>query len=174
MFHAFDPGMSLGWAYWSSQRPQSKLIDLHADCEGAVYLRARSRLLEIINPNDIVGIEAALMPRSVSIRSRLVLFGIRSAIVAVAYERVARLIEIEPHRWRAHFIRCVTAPKQVPRKHRRAWLKAKAQEEVQRRGWGDVSQDEADAFGILDYLRSSVDAEYAIRTTPLFAECEGV
>ena len=169
MLHAFDPGLSLGWAFFEGDRASSRLLDLRANCEGAVYARARSKLLEIIAHDDVVGVEAAILPNKVTISSRLVLFGIRAIIVQVCYERMARVVEIEPHRWRSHFMGVVQAPKQVPRQHRRAWLKARAQDAVRQCGWGDVSSDEADAIGILTYLRSSLDPNFGVKSTPLFA-----
>jgi|SRR5215831_435786 len=167
MLHAFDPGLSLGWAFVDADRPRSRLIDLWASSEGAVYMRARARLLEILNGGDVVAVEAAIMPNKVTIRSRLVLFGIRAMIVAVAHERMARVVEVEPHRWRKHFIGVVSAPAGVPRKKRRQWLKDRARWHAQQRGWGVVSEDEADALGILDYLRCTLDANYGALSTEL-------
>jgi len=168
MLIAIDPGLACGLAWIDGDCPTSRLIDLKASSEGAVYARARHKFLEIINGGDVIGIEAMILPGGVTIASRLVLFGLRSVVVAVAYERGARLIEVEPHRWRRHFMNVVQAPRTVARKHRRQWLKDQAQKTVKLRGWGDVSADEADALGILDYLRATLEPAYAIRSTPLF------
>jgi|SRR5215831_938208 len=168
MIFAIDPGLACGLAWVDGDCPTSRLLNIRGESEGATYVRARAKFLEIINRGDVIGLEAAILPNKVSLASRLVLFGIRSMIVAVAYERGARLIEVEPHRWRKHFMNVVQAPRTVARKHRRQWLKEQAQKTVALRGWGDVSADEADALGILDYLRATLEPAYAIRSTPLF------
>jgi len=167
MLLAIDPGASSGVAWVEAGQPTSRLIDLRADSEGAMFTRARVRFGELILPGDIVGIEAMLMPRAVTISSRQVLFGFRAVIVGLVFERDARLIEVPPHTWRSHFLGLVHAPKQVPRKQRRAWLKARAQDRVRELGWGDVSEDQADALGLLSYLRASLDPTY-VETMPLF------
>src|SRR5215831_8513445 len=151
MIFAIDPGLACGLAWVDGDCPTSRLLNIRGESEGATYVRARAKFLEIINRGDVIGLEAAILPNKVSLASRLVLFGIRSMIVAVAYERGARLIEVEPHRWRKHFMNV-----------------EQAQKTVALRGWGDVSADEADALGILDYLRATLEPAYAIRSTPLF------
>jgi len=167
MLIAFDPGLLCGCAWVEGGKPRSHLIDLRTGNEGATYSRANYRFREYINPGDIVAVEAMILPGKISIASRLSLFAIRSIAVMVAFERNARLIEVPPHTWRSHFIGVVQAPKQVPRQHRRAWLKARTQDRVKELGWGEPTVDECDALGLLSYLRASLDPTY-VETMPLF------
>jgi hypothetical protein len=173
MLHAFDPGLALGWACWQSNadKPFVRLLRLKAESEGAVYLRAREKLCEILQRGDEIAVEAPVLPRGpVSIRSRLVLFGIRSIIYMVAFERGAGIRDVEPSAWRHHYLGVTQAPRKLKLKpaDRRKWIKDQAIAAAVRRGWGSVSADEADALGILDYLRAAVDQNYAATSTPLF------
>lgn len=171
MLHAFDPGTALGWAYWrpGAGGPVSRLINLKAESEGAVYARAQSHLRDIINAGDLVAVEAPVLPQGVSIGSRLVLFGIRAIIFKVAFERGAnRIVEFPPSEWRRHYLGVSQAPKGTPKNKRRDWIKRKAQAAAVERGWGAVTVDEADALGILDFFRSKVDQDYAAASVPMF------
>jgi hypothetical protein len=138
--HAFDTGTSLGWACWcrGSEKPSSRLIDLRAEHEGATYCRARAKLLEVIANGDVVAIEGSLLPPGMTIESRLVLFGIRAIVFQVAFERGILPREYPPQMWRSRYMGVTGAPRSVPKKRRRAWIKARAQAEAVARGWGQA------------------------------------
>jgi hypothetical protein len=164
MFIAFDPGRSCGWAAWSSgySAPRYGLIDLSSDTEGALYAKAGVRFSEYVGEGAVVAVEAPILPRGGSIKSRLVLFGIRAQILSVAHRRGARVIEPTVSEWRKHFIGVTQAPKDIKgTENRRRWIKGVAIRKVASLGWGAVGADEADAIGILDYLRFVADPDYA-------------
>lgn len=168
--HGIDPGQALGWAFWgpSSVKPFVRLENVKGRTEGHTYLRVRNFLKGVVQAGDRIAVEAPVLPEGVSIQSRLVLFGIRAEVLAIGAELGCVVFEPTSSEWRSWFLGVTTAPRTTPKKARRAWIKARAQQEVQDRGWGDVGPDEADAIGILDWLRQKVDHDYAANSTPLF------
>jgi hypothetical protein len=137
------------------------VLDLDAPTEPEIYMRTRLRVLEVLQRDDIVAVEGAVMPEGQSIGSRLVLYGIRAIILQVACENRCTIREYMPQVWRGPFMGATQAPRFVPKKNRRGWLKARAQMAARDRGWGDVGPDEADALGIMHSLKVEFDYDYA-------------
>ncbi|MBS7703272.1 hypothetical protein [Chelatococcus asaccharovorans] len=150
MLLAIDPGRSLGFASEHSRGIKTGVQSLTGSSEGAVFLAARQWMREaLMGPIHEVILEAPILPhgKTVSIASRLVLFGIRAHLIAVAHERNVSVTEVEPAKWRKPFLGCARAPRGV--KDGRAWLKARALEECRLRGFDVSGPDEAEAAGIL-------------------------
>ncbi|RZN30483.1 hypothetical protein [Bradyrhizobium sp. Leo121] len=168
MFKALDPSRFTGWAVWEATGPRSGVFNLNADSEPAIYSRAETLIGDFVQPGDIVGVEAPLLPAGMSIQSRQILLGVRAIIFVTIFKRQARVIEIEPARWRSKILGLTQAPKHIGQglskskktAVRRAWLKRRAIDEVAARGWGKTTDDQADALCILDYLRMRLDPAY--------------
>jgi Holliday junction resolvasome RuvABC endonuclease subunit len=61
-------------------------------------------------------------------------------------------VEATPPEWRKRFIDLAQAPREIPRPHRRNWLKMRAMEACFIRKWHVKNHDEAEAAGILNYV----------------------
>lgn len=98
--------------------------------------------------------------------------------LAIGRRPAMRLLDVSSSEWRMHFLGLKQAPKQIgasenPKKRqsmRRSWIKKKARDCCEQRGWIVKSDDEADALGLLDYARAKLNPNYGTATTPLFAD----
>lgn len=157
---------ALGWAFWGqADIPQHWLLELGDLGEGEAYAHVRGRLTQSLQPGDHVGIEGAIMPEGMSLKSRLALYGVRAVILLAAHECRCRVEEYPPQTWRSRYLGVTGAPRSVLKKHRRNWIKQRAISEAASRGWGTVGPDVADALGILHCTRVDFDATYARRGT---------
>lgn len=173
IFKALDPGTRrLGWASWEpakQRKPRCGFYDLRGETEGATFKKAYDVLVrDLLYPQDIIVMEGLLLPPGSSIQSRFAMFGVRAIVIMAAHDVGAK----EPHsvaihQWRSWSLGMATAPKSIIGSGaRRKWLKARAQNEVEARGWGLVSDDEAEAMLMLCWLRAQFDMNYAMRTRP--------
>jgi hypothetical protein len=78
--------------------------------------------------------------------------------------------EVPATKWRDHFIQCSQAPRTVPVKKRREWLKERAMQECKERGWFVADHNAAEACGILDYTLSTDFPSYGASSSPLFVK----
>lgn len=72
-------------------------------------------------------------------------------------------VEVSPPEWRKAFIGRAQAPKDIPRHHRRQWLKKRAMEACALRKWNVKNDDEAEASGILNFVLATDSEHYRMR-----------
>ncbi len=170
MLKAIDPGKRrLGWATWADgdKKPKSGFFDLRAKTEGESYSETRKIMLGFIKRGDDIVMEMPMLPRGVSIASRLALFGIRAIVMQVAFDVGAKVEEVGISQWRSWCLGVTMPPKSIVKKEaRRRWLKERAKQEVEARGWGKITDDEAEAMLMLCWLRAQRDYNYAFKTRP--------
>lgn len=177
---ALDPAAKTGWAF-SNGGPHvaSGVAQFKAKQFGARCKEYRQWLVDMVKEHDVdlVGIETMYK----GVNSNETTEKWLRALNIIAHEVCAtRNIEIEEvaiNAWRSVFVGVTHAPKWVgadlPKQKRqyeaRKWIKKRVIEECQSRGWSPKDDNEADALGILEFVRRKHDHDYAVRTAPLFA-----
>jgi hypothetical protein len=159
---SIDPGQKCGWSQWDGDRLTFGVFDLKGlSGEGASFHRSTVRMREFIQRGDVIGLEAPVKVNYSSIQSQQFLLGLRAVILSTSFACGARVIEIEPSTWRSKILGVTMAPKLIKGTDvRRAWIKRKAVEHCRARGYGETTDDEADALCILEYLRLRIDPTF--------------
>jgi hypothetical protein len=174
---AIDPARRLGWARWHPGMiaPESGTIDFMARPERKCFSLYGTWLFEQFT----LGIERVVYeqpfisrdPRQAGNNAQL-LYGLWGITEFLCDRRRKPLHVITVGMWRSHFHGYVNAPKvidgEVASKAKRSkWLKARACDACDRRGWPYYSDDEAEALGILDYEICYCNPELHVREPQL-------
>lgn len=167
MILALDIASTTGWAV-GDDRPVSGSIICRGDL-GAKAARLRDGLNKLVDEHnpDLMIFEAPFLTArggSSTIRTLLALCGVAEM---VAHDRGVIPREVPSEKWRKHFLGLSHAPRHIAKSKRRQWLKREAQKRCDERGWGWLSDDEADACGVWDYAKSLRDPDYAVMNLPL-------
>lgn len=97
------------------------------------------------------------------------IYALVGVIELTCHDRQVPCKEVMIHTWRKHFLGYSQTPREVKgAAKRRRFIKDAAMRACVERDWFVQSDDAADACGILDYVMSCDDPNYAIETSPLF------
>lgn len=118
---------------------QIKVFHIHTVCFEAPFCGANQKSFALVN--KLIGV-----------------------IELVCDDHEIKCVEVTAGEWRKRFIGCTRAPKDIPRKDRRTWLKDAATRACFARTWDVQSDDEADACGILDFVLAQESPSYRERT----------
>lgn len=164
---ALDAAGQTGWAVWSPsmEAPRWGVAKLPKGSPGQTFAAFRDWLIGVIVSEGVehIAIESVFVGKQ-SISAAPKLYGLIGVAQEVAYRRGISVAMVMVGDWRKHFIGQRNAEKGLAKDKRRAWLKAEARKECEKRGWFVRNDDEADALGILVYERA--------RLFPAFG-CEG-
>lgn len=179
---ALDPARKCGWARCDQAgRLVSGVTNFDAPTFGNRAHHYRNWLLEKVRSCDIDILAVEQMFTSPTGSNEKTEKWLR-AVNIIAHEiAAARNIAIEEAHigsWRVHFIGMQAAPKKIGEgesksrrsRIRREWIKNRVMMQCRERGWKPQDDNEADALGILDYVRSKHDRDYAANSTPLFSK----
>ena len=86
----------------------------------------------------------------------------------VGQSRNLRIMVVTQSEWRKHFFGAYSVPKGLTKDKRSRWLKNKAKQMCERKGWYVQNADQADAAGILDFALATLDPHYGVASAPLF------
>ncbi len=165
MILALDIATKTGWAVGDEQ-PETGTIELRGSVGEKMHRLARElRLLTSIHSPDLIVFEAPILhvKRQGSSSTLRLLVGLCCVAEMVAFEAGIAVSETPTSTWRKHFLGVSRAPKGLTSK----WLKQQAQARCRALGWGDLSEDEADACGVWDHAMSLRRPSHAMTTLPL-------
>jgi len=151
---ALDIATTTGWAFGSlGQKPFHGVIRTQGGIgeKLASFSNILEELIRSYDP-DLIVIEQPLhsIPRAGSSKSLRLLLGLCAMAECVGHWHNIPVREVPMATWRKHFIGAGRAPKGEPRD----WCKRQAMHRCEVLGWGEMSDDEAEACGILDYALS--------------------
>lgn len=167
---ALDLATATGWGFYRPglDAPLSGVWNLSGK-NGQRFAQLRDRVGERIEMGvDRIVCEAPFIQKGHENILEL-LYGLRAQVVELAYRKRVDFVSVPPMQWRPSFIGCTQAPKYVPKPQKRAWLKNRAIEECEKRGWPVRDDNAAEALGILDYERCRIFPDYAALSSPLFS-----
>lgn len=160
-----DVAGSTGWARWKegAANPVWGVAKIAKGSRGQDYARFHDWLNAEVVLHEVthIVIEAVYVDeKTVTAAKRLLaMFGIAEMI---AYRRGVAIEPVMSMDWRQHFLGQRSAPKTVPAKKRREWWKKQAVDEARRRGWNVKVDDEAEALGLLTYMRAKLLPAYGL------------
>lgn len=160
-----DVAGSTGWARWreGAADPVWGVAKIAKGAPGQDYARFHDWLNAEVVLQEVthIAIEAVYVDeKTVTAAKRLLaMFGIAEMI---AYRRGVSIQPVMSMDWRKHFLGQRVAPKSVPAKKRREWWKKQAVDECRRRGWNVKVDDEADALGLMTYMRAKLLPAYGL------------
>lgn len=171
---SLDMAGQSGWARWNqkSDRVVFGTINLPKDSEGLLFATFADWLRFKIKADEITHVihEAIFISKDrldiIAIRR---LYGMRARLLELCHRHNINRHEATVGAWRSEFIGCTAAPKNVQGSDRRPWLKQAAVNKCRELGHDVKNDDEAEAIGLLHFERVRLFPEYAIETTPLFA-----
>jgi hypothetical protein len=171
MLLALDLAKVTGFALWhpTMQIPEwgKRVFDDNQNIAQAEFYNFLTRQI-VDRKVDTIAIEAPFVSLQQIVAVER-LYGMRGIVRLVCGLRPGiKFMSVTTGEWRKHFLGVVRAPKDVDPKKRTKWIKQKAREKCEERGWVCKSNDEADALGVLDYARAKLDFNYGTKTTPLF------
>lgn len=170
MLLALDLSTNVGWATFSQKEGyRSGEFGIEGKALGRFALNYSRWLAAKLAGVEECFIEEMFLGKQTQAATIIKLGGLRSETARACEMRGVRCDTVPLGKWRLHFIGTAAAPKSVQKaKKGPAWLKARAMEECRKRGWNVKTHNEAEALGILDYIRSTQDPTYGASSTPLF------
>lgn len=168
-YFALDLSSNTGWAKWSPTTGyESGEFEVSGKSLGA-YALSFSRWLapKLIGVTDC-WIEDLFIGKQTGSETIIKLAGLRWESAKSCQQRGIACQTVALPSWRSHFIGTSVAPKGTPKGKGPDWLKKRAVEECRKRGWTPRTHNEAEALGILDFMRCKLDRDYGSESTPLF------
>lgn len=104
-------------------------------------------------PEEIV-FESPILPATTNLGTCRKLYGLAGVTEMMAKNRHVRCHEANLMDIRRHFIGCARAPKGVPAKERRAWIKDATVTMARKRGFRPADDNAADALALFSYAMS--------------------
>ena len=156
MILAFDIATVTGWAAGDhlASRPVSGLISLKDGygIGGKMDLLTRAIELKIteFDPDLIIFEQPWFSAGRGSAATMRLAIALCATVELVAKWHDIRVLEVPISTWRKHFIGVGRAPKGESGK----WCKEQARQRCRSLGWGDFTDDQAEACGIWDYAQS--------------------
>lgn len=170
MILALDLSTNVGWASFSPEAGyRSGEFEIEGKALGRFALNYSRWLAAKLADVEECFIEDMFLGKQTQALTVIKLAGLRFETARACEMRGIRCQTVELGKWRSHFIGTSQAPKPIQKaKKGPAWLKARAIEECRKRGWNPKTHNEAEALGILDFVRSKQDPTYGVDSTPLF------
>jgi hypothetical protein len=110
------------------------------------------------DPLTDIAIEAPIVVHgATNLSATIWLLGAHVIVRKVAHEHQLQLHVVNVSQWRRYFIGQPRAPRSVPQKDRRKWLKAAVMDECKKRGLAVMDDNMADAVAIGLYVRSQIE-----------------
>lgn len=166
---ALDLATKFGWAcgspggdpytFGSVQLPKGTGDDLGRFLQP--YRDWLNMALDEMDPTEIV-FESPILPGTTNIATVRKLGSLCGVTELVAVDRKIPVREAGMQDVRKHFIGTTKAPKQLPQKKRRQWLKDLVVSTCIKRGFNVTDDDQGDAVALLDYMV----AHYAEQAAP--------
>lgn len=174
MFLALDPGVKTGWAAFSDEHGlESGVWSFSKEkTRGARYSRFRARLHQEVKRHkvEIIGVEMPVIaPHTNALQVRLAYGWMAEVECYCADHNLPEPEEVVIQSWRSTFLpgfrpldlRSAGATKPQRDNHRRKQWKEAAKVRCARMGLDVASDDEAEAIGLLEHLRTIKDADFA-------------
>lgn len=121
------------------------------------WLSDNLRTYDSTDPIGLVAIEAPIVMHSkTNQNSMLWLHGAHTVVRMVTHEFCVPLAVVNVSHWRQFLIGQPRAPKSVPAKDRRKWLKQAVITECQKQGFETSDDNAADAVGIAIYVQAQL------------------
>lgn len=169
MYLALDLSGSTGWAMWSHNAGYSSgTFKVEGGSLGDYALAYARWIAPKLDGVTECWIEDIFLGKDTGSLTIYKLAGLRFETAKACQHRRVRCRTVGIGEWRKHFIGVGAAPKDIPQKKKSDWLKKRAIEVCKSRGWAPKTTDEADALGILDFMRSALDPTFGAESTPLF------
>lgn len=171
---ALDIATTTGWARWDSglNRPHAGELKLKGNTEPARYAEFSSwlRAKLVADQIDHLAIEMPVPQRGgmTNLLTLQTLLGLRALAMSQAGAINIPVYEVNNQEWRQHFLGQRTAPKAVPNAKRSDWWKKQCVKRCEELGWPVKGHNAADALGVLDFMRSTLDFSYGARSGDLF------
>ena len=171
---ALDPSSKMGWARWrpGMDAPVSgcKLLDAKRLGTRAHEAREWLRITIISNDIDLVVRETRLVSMGqTNAFADPWLYYLQIMIEEVAHALGVPVEDAPVQSWRKVFLGAAVAPKHIVKDRRRNWWKRQAIARCGELGWPVKTDDEAEACGILYWIRCQHDPQFAANSIGLFA-----
>lgn len=124
--------------------------------------------IDEMEPTEIV-YESPIMPATANLATTRKLYSLGGVLELVARDRGIEISEEHMQEVRVYFLGISRAPKTVPQKERRKWIKDKVVAKCHERGFLVTCDDEGDAVALLDFAIANRSPAHSVGATPLFA-----
>lgn len=153
-----EPG---GMPTWGSHKlPQT------GEDYGAFGLAYEAFLSALIQSKGVTRIvyESPILPSTTTLATARKLYSLGTITEMIAGRLGVKCHEAHMQTVRGHFIGASRAPKHIPQKDRRSWMKSRIIGQCIARGWNVTNDDEADALAVFDWASAIINQKHAANT----------
>lgn len=170
MLLSLDLGMSTGWSLceglgqpkYGTKKFEGALIET-----APAFYRWLAAMIADHGVTEIA-IESVIMTEHFNHEERV--FSWRTVVFVICGLRNIKLWDVAVNEWRKYYLNGAQPPKGLPSEKRRAWFKKRALEIGAEKGWPCKTDDEAEALGVMDYVRAVKNPTHGIKHAPLFQQ----